>query len=177
MMICGTCLKPIENPHGNQMFCRGTCSEEAHRKRCREHSRKHLPRKPQIEMICRYCGNPYMTSRDDSVSCPEKKCKNEYRRENAKKKWDSMTPEERRVHRKRQHTASILSAEQYKHCKAPVLECICPGCGARHKKRFEYGYIGKQPPRFNCANFPGCISDNIGTVIYEVYAGGNGARI
>jgi hypothetical protein len=118
-----------------------------------------------------------MTSRDDSVSCPEKKCKNEYRRENAKKKWDSMTPEERRVHRKRQHTASILSAEQYKHCKAPVLECICPGCGARHKKRFEYGYIGKQPPRFNCANFPGCISDNIGTVIYEVYAGGNGARI
>jgi ribosomal protein S27E len=153
--------------------------EEGHRKRCREHSQKHLPRKPQTEMICPYCGELYMTSRDDSVSCPEKKCKNEYRRANAKKKYDAMSPEERRAHRKRQHTASELSAAQYKKVEGAWVKCRCPGCNAEHTRHFPYGYRGKTDPlpRFNCDNFPGCVSDNIGTVIYEVYQGGNRCRI
>ena len=181
MTICGTCQKPIENPHGNQKFHHGFCMEEGRRKRCREHNQKHLPRKTPVEMICLYCKKPYMTSRDDSVSCREDKCKNAYRRALAKKKYDAMSIEERKVFKasKKKYISSPLSLEQYKQSAAVDLLCKCPGCGCWHIKRMEYGYERKSgtTPLFNCENWPGCINNNMPVYDNAGYFGYNSAHV
>jgi hypothetical protein len=178
MVICKLCSKPIENHHGNQKF-HHECMREGHNKRCREYSHKKLPRKTPIEKTCPYCGNSYLTVRDDTVSCKNDKCKNAYRRVLAKKKWDALSEDERSAFRKKRYLSSPMAKGQYKSVQAVDILCKCPGCGSWHIKRFEYGYERKpgSTPLFNCVNFPGCVSENIGTVIYEVYAGGNECRI
>jgi hypothetical protein len=172
-ILCGICDKHIECCRPNQLYHQGECSREAHRRLCRVRARTKPPRKEKSEKTCQYCGNKYLTSWHTSVSCREPRCINAYRRERAKRIWDAMSSEERILFRKKKYVNSPMALKQYKHCEAPVLECICPGCGVKHMRRFEYGYCGKGTPRFNCPSYPGCISDNIGIVMMEVYTGGN----
>ena len=178
-IICGICFKEIFNGPAKKKFHSGACAEIAHRRRCREYCRTHPERRKPIELTCRFCGIDYTTTTSNSVCCRDQKCQNAYRRELAKRKWDALSTEERIAYRKKKYKASPMAAGQYKNVPASEILCKCPGCGTWHIKRFEYGFERKpgSTPLFNCSNFPGCVHNNIGTVIYSVYAGGNEARI